>query len=101
MKVYTLEQFTKKQLKKADFKHYYDRELLINEIASIVYNLRVDSNLTQAQLAKKVGTSQSSIARLESGADSRMPSIDLLARIVAVSNAKLKISLTTSHKAKT
>lgn len=93
MKVYTLDQFIAKKLKNDEFKYHYDRELIINDIAKIVHELRIACNLTQAAFAKKVGTSQSSIARIETGVDSRMPSIDLLVRIVVAANAKLKITI--------
>lgn len=100
MKVFTLSNFIKKQLKNDDFKLYYDRELLINKIAKIVYELRVAKNLTQAQLAKRIGTSQSSIARLESGNDTRIPSLELLAKIAAAVNAELNISIRQNPRGK-
>ncbi len=92
MKTLTLSDYIGKKLKNADFKCQYNRELLINGIAKMIVALRYSANLTQQQLAKKTGTTQSVIARLESGTDERIPSIDLLARIASASHATLNIS---------
>jgi transcriptional regulator with XRE-family HTH domain len=77
--------------KDKEFAENYERELLINEIAKLVTALRRSAQLTQAELATKSGTTQPVIARLESGTDSRVPSLDLLARIATASHAKLHI----------
>jgi predicted transcriptional regulator len=88
----TLNCYINKQLEKdKKFAEHYARELLINEIAKLVATLRNSANLTQAELATKSGTTQPVIARLESGTDSRIPSLDLLARIATASHAKLYI----------
>ena len=92
MKKFTLNDAINKQLADPDFATAYERELLINAIAKMVVNLRKHQHLTQNELAQKVKTSQTAIARLESGIDSRVPSLDLLARIAAASDAKLNIS---------
>ena len=92
MKAFTLDNYIGKKLKSADFKLEYNRQLLINSIAKMVVDLRHAENLTQQQLAKKAKTTQSVIARLESGKDERIPSIDLLARIANASHTKLNIS---------
>lgn len=92
MKIYTLDDFIKKQLKDPQFKDHYERELLINAIAKMINELRRSQGLTQTELAKKALTSQSAIARLESGEDERMPSLDLLSRIAIAFHAKLMIS---------
>lgn len=52
---------------------------------------RIEKGLTQAQLAEKVGTRQSSIARLESG--SRDPSVSYLRRVAAALDCHLEIRL--------
>jgi len=92
MKKITLDAVIEKQ-KKSDpaFAEYYQRELLINEISKMVIKLRNAAHLTQAELASKAGTTQPVIARLESGTDTRIPSLTLLARIAAASHARLHI----------
>jgi transcriptional regulator with XRE-family HTH domain len=47
--------------------------------------------LTQAQLAKLVGTRQPSIARLESG--ERKPSLSFLQRVAEVLDARIEVHL--------
>ena len=94
MKAFTLNDYITKKLKQPDFASEYNRELLINAIAQMITQIRHAKNLTQQQLAQKAHTTQSVIARLESGKDERMPSIDLLARIASASHARLHISLT-------
>jgi transcriptional regulator with XRE-family HTH domain len=79
----------------SEFAEHYQREMLINEISKMVVSLRNAAHLTQDQLAKKASTSQPVIARIESGTDSRIPSLDLLARIASASHAKLHLSFET------
>jgi transcriptional regulator with XRE-family HTH domain len=45
----------------------YDDEERIAEFRSFVYRLRSDAGLTQAELAVRMGTTQSAIARMEGG----------------------------------
>lgn len=93
MKKITLDMVIKEQnAKSSEFKAYYQRELLINEIASMVHQLRIAAHLTQEQLADRAHTTQPVIARLESGSDKRIPSLALLSRIAVASNATLHLA---------
>ncbi len=65
-----------------------EREL---DLGYQIARLRLLRGLTQAQLAEKVGTRQSSIDRLENG--SRMPSLSFLERIARVLDAKVEIRI--------
>ncbi|WP_231999733.1 helix-turn-helix transcriptional regulator [Mycobacterium sp. 1245852.3] len=49
---------------------------LVMELAEVVYRVREVAGLTQAELARKMGTTQSAIAAIESGA--RTPAVELL-----------------------
>jgi DNA-binding XRE family transcriptional regulator len=98
MKKITLDSVIEEQnAKSSEFKTHYQRELLINEIASMVHQLRQAAHLTQEQLASRAHTTQPVIARLESGSDNRIPSLALLARIAVASNATLHLAF---HKTK-
>jgi len=84
-----LKDVLKRELKDPEFSFYFQREKAISEIARLVRDARLRAGLTQAQLAKKAQSSQVVIARLESGTDQRVPSLDLLERIASALKAKL------------
>ena len=92
MKAITLNDMITEQLKDDSFSVEYERELLINAIAELVVKLRKNKKLTQSQLAEKLGTTQSVSARLESGGDSRVPSLGMLSRIASATKTKINIS---------
>jgi DNA-binding XRE family transcriptional regulator len=91
MKKITLNTVINDQLKNPTFAEHYQRELLINEISKMVIQLRNAAHMTQSELALKAGTTQPVIARLESGTDTRIPSLTLLSRIATASHARLHI----------
>lgn len=82
--------FFKKLLKNSEIRIKYEEEKVKSEIAFMVKRLRQKAGLTQEELAKKIGTSQSVIARLESGRDTRIPSLSLLSRIAGTCDAILE-----------
>jgi len=55
-----------------------------------VINLRLQRNLTQTQVARKMNTTQSAIARLESG--STNPTVNLLNKLAKSLDSRLNIS---------
>lgn len=59
--------------------------------ASQVIAARARAGLSQAELAERMDTSQSAIARLESGRSK--PSVRTLEKLAAATGAKLRISL--------
>ncbi len=79
--------FFQKLLKDKAIRIHYEEERVKTEIAHAVRTARMKADLTQTELAKSIGTTQSVIARLESGSDKRVPSIPLLARIAAACGA--------------
>lgn len=75
-----------KQLKKA-----YDELGPQFELIASVIRKRLKQGLTQADLAKKVGTKQSAIARLESG--NYNPSILFVGKVAQALGARVRIKL--------
>ncbi|MFA5184176.1 MAG: helix-turn-helix transcriptional regulator [Patescibacteria group bacterium] len=73
-------QVLKEMLKDKKFSREYFRDDPAYDIGRMVEDLRIRNGLTQAALAKKISTKQSSIARLESG-DAGLPSLSFLKRI--------------------
>ena len=80
------------EIKNRDFRFYFEKERAFNQIARLVRDARLKADLTQEELAKRAETSQTVIARLESGLDQRIPSLDLLERIASALKAKLSVS---------
>jgi len=80
------------QLKNPEFKRQYDEYGRQLEIAYQILQLRKKAKMTQAELAKKIGTKQSNVARMEAG--NQNFSIDILQRIASVLKKNLKVEFT-------
>lgn len=59
--------YLEEQLKNPEVKKHYDEYGKQLEIAYQVLMMRKKKGMSQAQLAKKIGTTQSNVARLEAG----------------------------------
>ena len=79
----------KQELKNPEFKKHYDEYGRQLEIAYQILQLRKKKKLSQAQLAKKIGTKQSNIARMEAGQQNF--SIDILGKIAEALGCDVKI----------
>jgi len=66
-------------------------------LASAVIGARAHAGLTQDELAERMGTSQSAIARLESGRS--RPSTTTLNKLAAATGTKLRVSFVADDKA--
>jgi len=86
----SFEEHKKKLLADPEVKKYYDE--LEPEYALIrsVIDKRLKKKMSQAQLAKKVGTRQSAISRLESGESN--PSFKFLQKVARALDSSLHIS---------
>lgn len=67
MKIYDADEMLKEELKNPKFRKEYEALAEEFEVAKQVIDLRLKQGLTQKALAEKIHTSQSCIARLESG----------------------------------
>ena len=73
-------------------------EAVVNaEVAQLMHDVRSKARLTQKQLAKLVGTTQSVIARLED-ADYEGHSLSMLQRIAAAVNKRLEVRFVSSGR---
>jgi len=85
-KSYNYNDLLKNELKNKNFKKEYDALEEEFTLAKEIINLRKSNKLTQKQLADKVGTSQPSIARIESG-NYRNVSLSFLRRVAKALDA--------------
>ena len=81
-KLTNYEQFVRKQLKKPDFAKTFSDECLRLQVAYQILELRRGRELTQKELAHKMGTSQSVVARIEQGRENiSVDRLDAIAHI--------------------
>jgi len=74
----SLKRFKARAMARPDMREAYDALRAEFAFLDEVLKARAEAGLTQAQLAERVGTTQSAIARLESGALKHSPSIATL-----------------------
>lgn len=91
----TLKQFKARALSRTGVRKAY--EALADEFSFLdeVLKARASAGLTQAELAERVGTTQSAIARLESGVGK--PSVATLQRYASALGYRLEIKLVKSR----
>jgi len=80
-----------KLMKDEAFKREYDALRPRYEIISQIIEARKEQNITQEELAKRMGTQKSNISRLESG--NYNPSLDFLVRVAKSLGKEILIQL--------
>ncbi len=75
-----------------DLRALIDEEQINTQVAVEIYELRTSRGLTQTELASRVGTTQSVVARLED-ADYEGHSLRMLRRIADALGARLSVHL--------
>jgi predicted transcriptional regulator len=92
MKAMPFDRFREEQLKKGELRKEYDALEREFALAKEIIELRRRHNLTQKQLAERIGTSQPAIARLESGSYENL-SLSFLRRVAEALGAIPEIHL--------
>lgn len=88
-KVVDFQEYLTEKLKNSKFRKYYDEYGKQLEIAYQILQLRKQKRMSQADLAKKIGTKQSNVARMEGGQQNF--TTDTLQKIAAAFKRDLKI----------
>lgn len=88
-------EFKKRLLKDPEIKRYYDDSEAEYQLMVLIIEKRIAKGLTQSDLAKKIGTKQSAIARLESG--NYNPSFAFLNKVAIALDTKLKVTFHAWH----
>jgi len=81
----------KRWMKEPGFKEGYAALEAEFALASMLIDARMKAKLSQAELAQRMGTSQSTIARLESG--SAKPSLSTLERFARATGTRVRVIL--------
>lgn len=87
----TYKDFKKQVLKNQEIRKEYDALAPEFTIAQTIIKKRLEKGFTQTDLAKKAGTKQSAISRLESG--SYNPSINFLEKVAKALNLNLIVRM--------
>lgn len=85
------EQMKEDMLKDEEFRLEYEKLRPRYEAIAQIVAARKEQNMTQAELAKRVGTQKSNISRLESG--NYNPSLDFLTKVVESLGKSLNIQI--------
>lgn len=75
----------------AEFAAEYERLRPRYEVISQIIEARKENNMTQEELAKRIGTQKSNISRLESG--NYNPSLDFLIKVAQGLGKELKVQI--------
>ena len=89
----SLKKFKTRALARPGVRREYER--LADEFAFLdeILKARAEAGLTQAEVASRIGTTQSAIARLESGDQKHSPSIATLEKYASALGYKLEVRL--------
>ncbi len=87
----SFEEMKADMLKDEEFKIEYEKLKPRYEAIAQIIRARKEQNMTQAELAKRVGTQKSNISRLESG--NYNPSLDFLVKVAESLGKKLSVQL--------
>ena len=89
--VYTFQDHLKESLKNPEFRKIWKESDAEYLLAKALIKVRLQKNFSQRDLAKKVGTNQAAISRIESMQGN--PSLSLLKRIAHALGAKFVLSI--------
>lgn len=90
IKPVTFDEHLKECLKDPEFKREYDALEGEYQMIKAIIEARAATNITQKELSKRTGISQSNLSRIETGEES--PTVDTLNKIAMGFGKKLKIS---------
>jgi len=89
----SLKQFKRRALTRPEVKAAYEASAEEFAFLDEVLRARAESGLTQAEVARRVGTTQSAIARLESAEGKHSPSVATLQKYAKALGYRLELKL--------
>lgn len=91
MKFIKFEDMLAEELKNPEFRKEYEALQVEFDLIKEIVKRRAETNMSQAELARRMHSDQATISRYESGAYN--PSIKFLKRMAAALDSKIKVSL--------
>jgi len=88
-KAINFQAYITKRLKNPEFRKHYNEYGKQLEVAYQILQLRKRKKISQTELARKLGTTQSNVARMEAGQQNF--TTDTLQKIASIFNRELKI----------
>ena len=98
IKIYTFREDLREQLKDPRFKKSFEKERSKLQLGYQIHLAREKAGMTQQELARKIGTRQSNISRLECG-DYNF-TIEMLDKISRALGVRLKIEIQSRNQEK-
>ena len=89
----SLKNFKARALARPDVRREYETLEEEFEILDEILRARAEAGVTQAELAARIGTTQSAVARLETGLGKHSPSIGTLKRYASALGYRLQVRL--------
>ena len=86
-----LQEIINEKLKDPQFREAWESGGIEDQVQRILIQARIDSGLSQKQLAEKTNIAQSNISAMERG--SRLPNVKTLQKIAAGLGKKIKIDM--------
>ncbi|HLF22755.1 MAG TPA: helix-turn-helix transcriptional regulator [Burkholderiales bacterium] len=89
----TLKDFKRRALARPEVRREYEALKEEFELLDEILKARAEAGLTQAQLAERIGTTQSAVARMETAIGKHSPSIATLKRYASALGYRLQLRL--------
>ena len=89
----TLKDFKKRALARPEVRREYEKLKEEFELLDEILKARAEAGLTQAELAERIGTTQSAVARMETAIGKHSPSIATLKRYASALGYRLQLRL--------
>ncbi|WP_035241694.1 helix-turn-helix domain-containing protein [Desulfobacter vibrioformis] len=87
----TFKNFKEKALKYHNVKKEYDALAPVYELRKKLIEMRMSKGLTQAEIAKKMGTNKSNISRLECGENVSFPTLATISKYANALGYKVNV----------
>ncbi len=87
----TFKNFKEKALTNPEVRKEYDELVPVYELRKKLINMRISKGLTQAEIAKKMGTNKSNISRLECGEKVSFPTLATISKYAGALGYKVNV----------